>query len=126
MTSDANPDAFLALLNQGLITDTQHDAVLAHPETSTLPPLPSPAHALAWMRAKGLVTEEEQNAALDRIQDATPPDPNADDATDTAIDADDLMECAERGITHEAVQALYRDGLIDAETRDMEIRRAHV
>lgn len=126
MTSDANPDAFLALLNQGLITDTQHDAVLAHPETSTLPPLPSPAHALAWMRAKGLVTEEEQNAALDRIQDATPPDPNADDATDTAIDADDLMECAERGITHEAVQALYRDGLIDAETRDMALQETPV
>ena len=126
MTSDANPDAFLALLNQGLITDTQHDAVLAHPETSTLPPLPSPAHALAWMRAKGLVTEDEQNAALDRIQDATPPDPNADDATDTAIDADDLMECAERGITHEAVQALYRDGLIDAETRDMALQETPV
>ena len=126
MTSDANPDAFLALLNQGLITDTQHDAVLAHPETPTLPPLPSPAHALAWMRAKGLVTEEEQNAALDRIQDATPPDPNADDATDTAIDADDLMECAERGITHEAVQALYRDGLIDAETRDMALQETPV
>ena len=126
MTSDANPDAFLALLNQGLITDTQHDAVLAHPETSTLPPRPSPAHALAWMRAKGLVTEEEQNAALDRIQDATPPDPNADDATDTAIDADDLMECAERGITHEAVQALYRDGLIDAETRDMALQETPV
>ncbi len=126
MTSDANPDAFLALLNQGLITDTQHDTVLAHPETSTLPPLPSPAHALAWMRAKGLVTEEEQNAALERIQDATPPDPNADDATDTAIDADDLMECAERGITHEAVQALYRDGLIDAETRDMALQETPV
>ncbi|WP_454902930.1 hypothetical protein [Variovorax gossypii] len=126
MISDANPDAFLALLSQGLITDSQHDAVLAHPETPTLPPLPSPGHALAWMRVKGLVTEEEQNAALDRIEAATPPDPNADDAADTAIDADDLMECAERGITHEAVQALYRDGLIDAETRDMALQETPV
>jgi len=126
MIPDANPDAFLALLSQGLITDSQHDAVLAHPDTSTLPPLPSPAHALAWMRVKGLVTEEEQDAALDRIEAATPPDPNAEDAADTAFDADDLMECAERGITHEAVQALYRDGLIDAQTRDIALQETPV
>jgi hypothetical protein len=36
------------------------------------------------------------------------------------------MECAERGITHEAVQALYRDGLIDAETRDMALQETPV
>jgi hypothetical protein len=126
MTSDANPDAFLALLNQGLISDAQHDAVLAHPETRALPPLPGPAHALAWMRVKGLITEEEQDAALERIEAATPPDPHVDDAVDTAIDADDLMECAEQGITHEAVQALYTNGLIDAETRDMALQETPV
>jgi hypothetical protein len=116
MTPDANPDAFRALLNQGLISDAQHDAVLAHPETAALPPLPSPAHALAWMRVRGLLTEEEQNAALDRIEDDAP---HADDAADTAIDADDLIELAEQGITREAIESLYRDALIDAETRDM-------
>ncbi|RTQ36813.1 hypothetical protein EJP69_03465 [Variovorax gossypii] len=123
MTPDANPDAFLALLTQGLITDAQHDAARAHPEFSTLPPLPSPAHALAWMRVRGLVTEEEQNAALDRIADDAP---HADDAADTAIDADDLVELAEQGITHEAIGALFKDALIDAETRDMALAETPV
>ncbi|WP_418120338.1 hypothetical protein [Variovorax sp. 350MFTsu5.1] len=116
MTPDANLDAFRALLNQGLISDAQHGAVLAHPETAALPPLPSPAHALAWMRVRGLVTEAEQNAAVDRIDEDAP---HWDDATDTAIDADDLFELAEQGITHEAVESLCKDSLIDAETRDM-------
>lgn len=115
MTSDANPDAFLALLTQGLISEAQHDAARAHPEAAALPPLPGPAHALAWMRVRGLVTEDEQNAALDRIADDAP---HADDAADTAIDADDLVELAQQGITHEAIEVLFNDGLIDAETRD--------
>lgn len=126
MTSDANPDAFLALLTQGLITDAQHDAVLAHPETPRLPPLPGPAHALAWMRVRGLITEDEQNAALDRVYDAVPENPHADDAADSAIDADDLMELAEQGITHEALQALHGDGLIDTVTRDTALQEAPV
>jgi hypothetical protein len=119
MTSAANPDAFLALLSYTLITDAQHDAVLAHPETATLPPLPSPAHALAWMRVRGLITEEQQDEALEKLEEVTPADPNLDDAEDAAMDADDLVELAERGITHEALEALCKDGLIDAETRDM-------
>lgn len=123
MSSDANPDAFLALLTQGLISDAQHDAARAHPETAALPPLPSPAHALAWMRVRGLVTEAEQNAALDKIGDDAP---HADDAADTAINADDLIELAEQGITHEAIQALFRDSLIDAETRDMALTETPV
>lgn len=123
MTPDANPDAFLALLTQGLITDAQHDAARAHPEFSTLAPLPGPAHALAWMRVRGLVTEEEQNAALDSIADDAP---HADDAADTAIDADDLVELAEQGITHEAIDALFKDALIDAETRDMALAETPV
>lgn len=118
MTSDANPDAFLALLTQGLITDAQHDAVLAHPETPSLPPLPGPAHALAWMRVRGLITEAQQNAALDRVEAAKPAHPHADDAAISAMDADDLLELAEQGITHEALQALHSDGLIDTPTRD--------
>ncbi|QNK67591.1 hypothetical protein [Variovorax sp. PAMC26660] len=126
MTSDANPDAFLALLTQSLITDAQHDAVLAHPETATLPPLPSPAHALAWMRVRGLISTEQQDAALEKLEAATPADPNLDDAQDTAIDADDLVELAERGITHEAVESLCKDGLIDTETRDMARRETPV
>lgn len=123
MTSDANPDAFLALLTQGLISNTQHDAARADPEAAALPSLPSPAHALAWMRVRGLVTEEEQNAALDRIADDAP---HADDAADTAIDADDLVELAEQGITHEAIEALFKDGLIDTETRDMALAETPV
>lgn len=118
-TSAANPDAFLALLTQGLITDAQHDAVLAHPETAALPPLPGPAHALAWMRVRGLITQEEQDAALERIESATTDHPHADDATDIAIDADDLVDLAGQGITHEALEALHKDGLIDAATRDI-------
>jgi hypothetical protein len=123
MSPDANPDAFPALLTQGLISDAQHDAARAHPETAALPPLPSPAHALAWMRVRGLVTEEEQNAALDKIGDDAP---HADDAADTAIDADDLIELAEQGITHEAIEVLFRDSLIDAETRDMALTETPV
>ncbi|NVM87803.1 hypothetical protein FHT32_001442 [Variovorax sp. SG517] len=123
MTPDANPDAFLALLTQGLITDAQHDAARAHPEASSFPPLPSPAHALAWMRVRGLMTEDEQNAALDSIADDAP---HADDAADTAIDADDLVELAEQGITHEAIDALFKDALIDAETRDMALAETPV
>lgn len=123
MSSDANPDAFLALLTQGLISDAQHDAARAHPETAALPPLPSPAHALAWMRVRGLVTEEEQNAALDKIGDDAP---HVDDAADTAIDADDLIELAGQGITHEAIEVLFRDSLIDAETRDMALTETPV
>ncbi|MGJ7536927.1 MULTISPECIES: hypothetical protein [unclassified Variovorax] len=123
MSSDANPDAFLALLTQGLISDAQHDAARAHPEAAALPPLPSPAHALAWMRVRGLVTEAEQNAALDKIGDDAP---HVDDAADTAIDADDLIELAEQGITHEAIQALFKDSLIDAETRDMALTETPV
>lgn len=123
MSPDANPDAFLALLTQGLISDAQHDAARAHPETAALPPLPSPAHALAWMRVRGLVTEEEQNAALDKIGDDAP---HVDDAADTAIDADDLIELAGQGITHEAIEVLFRDSLIDAETRDMALTETPV
>lgn len=126
MTSDANPDAFLALLTQSLITDAQHDAVLAHPETATLPPLPSPAHALAWMRMRGLVTEEQQDAALEKLEAATPPDPNLGDAESTAFDADDLVELAGRGITHEAIESLYKDGLIDAEMRDEALQQTPI
>ncbi|MGJ7615448.1 MULTISPECIES: hypothetical protein [unclassified Variovorax] len=118
MTSDANPDAFLALLTQGLITDTQHDAVLAHPETPSLPPLPGPAHALAWMRVRGLITEAQQNAALDDVEAAEPAHPHADDAAMSAMDADDQVELAGQGITHEALQALHGNGLIDTPTRD--------
>lgn len=118
MTSDANPDAFLALLTQGLITDAQHDAVLAHPETPSLPPLPGPAHALAWMRVRGLITEAQQNAALDEVEAAKPAHPHADDAAISAMDADDMVELAGQGITHEALQALHSDGLIDTPTRD--------
>jgi hypothetical protein len=92
----------------------------------TLPPLPSPAHALAWMRVRGLITEDEQNAALDALSSATPPDPVHDDAADYAIDADDLVELAAQGITHEAVQVLHRDGLIDTETRDMALQETPV
>ncbi len=116
MTPDANPDAFRALLNQGLISDAQHDAVLTHPETATLPALPSPAHALAWMRVRGLVSEEEQEAALDRIEAGGC---DLDEAEDIAFDADDLVELAGQGITHEAIESLHRDALIDAQTRDM-------
>jgi hypothetical protein len=126
MTSDANPDAFLALLTQGLITDAQHDAVLALPETPRLPPLPSPAHALAWMRVRGLITEDEQNAALDRVYAAEPASPHTDDASDSAIDADDLLELAEQGITHEALHALHGDGLIDTDTRDTALQETPV
>lgn len=115
----ANPDAFLALLSHGLITDAQHDAVLAHPEAATLPPIPGPAHALAWMCVKGLVTQEEIDAAVERLEEASPPVATADDAADIAYDAEDLVEIGERGITHEAVNALFNDGLVDAETRDM-------
>jgi hypothetical protein len=115
----ANPDAFLALLSHGLITDAQHDAVLAHPETATLPPIPGPAHALAWMCVKGLVTQEEIDAAVERLEEASPPAANADDAADIAYDAEDFVELGDRGITHEAVNALFNDGLVDAETRDM-------
>jgi hypothetical protein len=41
----------------------------------TLPPLPGPAHALAWMRVRGLLTEDEQKALekLDAVTSATPP-----------------------------------------------------
>ncbi|MGN8077895.1 hypothetical protein [Variovorax sp. 22077] len=116
MTPDANPDAFRALLNMGLIDDAQHDAALAHPETATLPPLPSPAHALAWMRVRGLVTEEEQIAAIERIDENAP---HWDDAADADIETDDLVELAEQGITHEAIESLHKDALIDSETRDM-------
>lgn len=131
MTSDANPDAFLALLTQGLITDAQHHAAqhhaaLAHPETPGLPPLPGPAHALAWMRVRGLITEEEQNAALDKVEAAVPAHPHADDAALSAMDADDLVELADRGITHEALQALHNQGLIDAETRDIALQETPV
>ena len=115
----ANPDAFLALLSYGLITDAQHDAVLAHPETATLPPIPGPAHALAWMCAKGLVTQEEIDAAVERLEEASPPAATADDAAYVAYDAEELVELGDRGITHEAVSALFNDGLVDAETRDM-------
>lgn len=126
MTSAANPDAFQALLSYTLITDAQHDAVLAHPEIATLPPLPSPAHALAWMRVRGLVTEEQQDAALEKLEEATPDDPHLDDAEDAALDADDLVELAERGITHEALESLYKDGLIDADTRDVAFQETPV
>jgi hypothetical protein len=126
MTSDANPDAFLALLTQGLITDAQHDAVLAHPETSRLPPLPGPAHALAWMRVRGLITEDEQNAALDRVYAAEPASPHTDDASDSAIDADDLMELADQGITHEALHALHGNGLIDTDLRDTALQETPI
>ncbi|MBJ2154503.1 hypothetical protein [Variovorax sp. IB41] len=115
----ANPDAFLALLSHGLITDAQHDAVLAHPETAALPPIPGPAHALAWMCVKGLVTQEEIDAAVERLEEASPPVATADDAADIAYDAEDFVELGDRGITHEAVNALFNDGLVDAETRDM-------
>jgi hypothetical protein len=115
----ANPDAFLALLSHGLITDAQHDAVLAHLETATLPPIPGPAHALAWMCAKGLVTQEEIDAAVERLEEASPPVATADDAAYVAYDAEEFVELGDRGITHEAVNALFSDGLVDAETRDM-------
>lgn len=115
----ANPDAFLALLSYGLITDAQHDAVLAHPETTALPPIPGPAHALAWMCLKGLVTQEEIDAAVERLEEASPPIATADDAAYIAYDAEEFGELGDRGITHEAVNALFNDGLVDAETRDM-------
>lgn len=118
----ASPDAFLALLSYGLITDAQHDAVLAHPETATLPPIPGPAHALAWMRVKGLIIEEEVDAAVERLEEASPPVATADDAAYVACDADEFVELGDRGITHEAVNALFNDGLIDAETRDMALQ----
>lgn len=126
MTSDANPDAFLALLTQGLITDAQHDAVLAHPETPRLPPLPGPPHALAWMRVRGLITQDEQDAALDKLESAVPPHADADDAADNAMVADDLVELAGQGITHEAIEELYGNSLIDAETRDMALQEAPI
>jgi hypothetical protein len=115
----ANPDAFLALLSHGLITDAQHDAVLAHPETATLPPIPGPAHALAWMCVKGLVTQEEIDAAVERLEEASPPVATADDAAELAYEAEEFVELGDRGITHEAVNALFNDGLVDAQTRDM-------
>ncbi|MDH6164973.1 hypothetical protein M2282_000101 [Variovorax boronicumulans] len=118
-TAAANPDAFLALLSCGLITDAQHDAVLAHPETATLPPIPGPAHALAWMCVKGLVTQEEIDAAVERLEEASPPLATADDAAEVAYDAEEFVELGDRGITHEAVNALFNNGLVDAETRDM-------
>jgi hypothetical protein len=98
----ANPDAFLALLSHGLITDAQHDAVLAHPETAALPPIPGPAHALAWMCVKGLVTQEEIDAAVERLEEASPPIATADDASYIAYDAEEFGELGDRGITHEA------------------------
>ncbi len=116
---DANSAAFIALLTQGLITDAQHSAVLAHPETPGLAPLPGPAHALAWMRVRGLITEAEQNAALDKAEAAEPEHPHADDAALSAMDADDMLELGEQGITHEALQALHALGLIDTDTRDL-------
>ena len=118
----ANPDAFLALLSHGLITDAQHDAVLAHPETAALPPIPGPAHALAWMCVKGLLTQEEIDAAVERLEEASPPVATADDAAYVAYDAVEFVELGDRGITHEAVNALFNDGLIDAETRDMALQ----
>ena len=117
-------DAFGALLSHGLITDAQHDAALAHPEASALPPIPSPAHALAWMRLKNLITEDEVDAAVDRIETASPADAAFTDAEDIAWDAEDLLEIGTTGITHEAVAALFNEGLIDTETRDLALRAA--
>ncbi|MFM9923684.1 hypothetical protein VLK31_11905 [Variovorax sp. H27-G14] len=123
---DAHPDAFVALLTQGLITNAQHHAALAHPETPSLAPLPGPAHALAWMRVRGLITEAEQNAALDKVEAAVPEHPHADDASLSAMHADDMLELVERGITHEALQTLHAQGLIDTDTRDLAMEETPV
>lgn len=125
MTSaDTNPDAFHALVSHGLITDAQHDAALAHPEARALPPIPGPAHALAWMRLKNLITEEELDAAVERLEAASPAVAAFTEAEDIAYDADDLLDLGKTGITHEAVIALFNEGLIDTETRDLALRAA--
>ena len=121
MTLDANADAFIALLTQGLIDDAQHDAVRALPQAAALPPIPGPAHALAWMLMQGLLSDEALNATLEKMQAAVPegadPPQSLDDAEETVYEAEDLVELAAQGITHEAVQALYDAGLIDLGAR---------
>ncbi|MET3916495.1 hypothetical protein ABID97_003277 [Variovorax sp. OAS795] len=120
MTSvDADPDAFLALLDCGLISSAQHEAVIAHPENAALPPLPGPAHALAWMCVKGLITRSDLKATVEDLEKAAPDRDRFSIAEDIAWEAEEMLELGDRGITHEAVTALYNVGLIDIETRDM-------
>ncbi len=120
--ADTHTDVFGALLSHRLITDAQHDAARAHPEAHALPPIPSTAQALAWMRVKNLVTEEELDDAVERLESPSPPITAFSDAEDIAFDVDDLLELGTTGITHEAVTALFNDGLIDTETRDLALQ----
>ncbi len=128
ISSDTNRDAFQALLSHRLITDAQHDAVLAHPEYAALPVLPGPTHALAWMRLKALITEEEVDAVIDELEDEDTSEPSADfsEAEDIAYDAEDMLDIGATGVTHEAVDALFKEGLIDTATRDMALQSAPV
>lgn len=122
--ADTHTEVFGALLSHSLITDAQHAAALAHPEVTALPPIPGPAHALAWMRHKSLITEEELDATVDRLEAASPAAAAFTDAEDIAWDAEDLLDFGASGITHEAVAALFNEGLIDTETRDLALSAA--
>ncbi len=130
MPLNANLDAFAALLPLGLITDEQHDAVLAHPGFPTLAPLPSPAHALDWMQQQGLIDPVASHVLriqLDRRVERNELDRGTrDEAVEVAEQAEALHRLGERGIVREAVLALHADGRIDADARDEALERVPV
>lgn len=117
MTSDANRRAIAQLAELELVTPTQRDAALAAPDLDTTPELPSPHHALGWMLLRSLTTEDELEAALDKLYGRISEDAH-DERYAIIDDALDLLELAEMGVTREAVLALYDDTLIDATLRD--------
>lgn len=130
MPLNANLDAFAALLPLGLITDEQHDAVLAHPGFPTLPALPSPAHALDWMQQQGLIDPVASHVLriqLDRRVERNALDRGTrDEAVAVAEQAEALHRLGERGIVREAVLALHAHGRIDADARDEALERVPV
>ncbi len=130
MPSNANLDAFAALLPLGLITDEQHDAVLAHPGFPTLAPLPSPAHALDWIQQQGLIDPVASHVLriqLDRRVERNELDRGTrDEAVEVAEQAEALHRLGERGIVREAVLTLHADGRLDAEARDEALERVPV
>ncbi len=130
MPSNANLDAFAALLPLGLITDEQHDAALAQPGFATLPALPTPAHALEWMQQQGLIDPVASHVLriqLDRRVERNALDRDTrDEAVAVAEQAEALHRLGERGIVREAVLALHADGRIDADARDEALERVPV
>lgn len=111
-----DPEPFEALVLQGLVDAPRLAIARAHPEYASLPKPPTPAHAYAWMRLRGLLPaeNEDQDALIERIV-AAHGDSMAEDAEDTLDESDELLEAGALGLSHAVVQALRDDGLLDAE-----------